>query len=101
MNRSSLQLGQSSQPSPDPVRRTAAPVTTITISNASATTVMTRYRSGEIRTLRRLRENGQADPRYVWRIDMPPSTGMIAPLRKLAAGRHRLSVIWATSSGSP
>lgn len=37
----------------------------------------------------------------VWRIDMPPSTGMIAPLTKLAAGRHRLSVMWATSSGRP
>ena len=39
--------------------------------------------------------------RQVWRIVMPPSTGMIAPFRKLAAGRHRLTVICATSSGSP
>src|SRR5258705_9185459 len=31
----------------------------------------------------------------------PPSTGMIAPVRNDAAGRHRLSVMWATSSGSP
>lgn len=37
----------------------------------------------------------------VWRIDMPPSTGMIAPLTKLDAGRQRLSVMCATSSGSP
>ena len=32
---------------------------------------------------------------------MPPSTGITAPLTKLDAGRHRLSVICATSSGSP
>ena len=38
---------------------------------------------------------------HVWRTVIPPSTGTMAPLRKLAAGRHMLSVIWATSSGSP
>ena len=41
------------------------------------------------------------DAGQVWRIDMPPSTGMIAPLTKLADGRHRLSVMCATSSGKP
>lgn len=39
--------------------------------------------------------------RYVWRIDMPPSTGIVAPLTKLALGRQRASVMWATSSGWP
>jgi len=31
----------------------------------------------------------------------PPSTGITAPVRNEAAGRHRLSVMWATSSASP
>ena len=31
----------------------------------------------------------------------PPSTGMTAPVRNEAAGRHRLNVMCATSSGSP
>jgi hypothetical protein len=31
----------------------------------------------------------------------PPSTGITAPVRNDAAGRHRLSVMCATSSGSP
>ena len=42
MSRSSLHCGQSSHPSPDPVSRTAAPVTTITISATSAPTVIAR-----------------------------------------------------------
>jgi hypothetical protein len=37
-----LQLGQSSQPRPDPVRRTAAPVITMAINNPSATAVISR-----------------------------------------------------------
>lgn len=31
----------------------------------------------------------------------PPSTGITAPVRNEAAGRHRLKVMCATSSGSP
>lgn len=31
----------------------------------------------------------------------PPSTGIVAPVMNDAAGRHRLAVMWATSSGSP
>ena len=42
MSRSSLHRGQSSHPSPDPVSRTAAPVTTMTISATSAPTVIAR-----------------------------------------------------------
>ena len=38
---------------------------------------------------------------YALRAISPPSTGMIAPVRNDAAGRHRLNVMWATSSGSP
>ena len=38
----SLQCGQSSQPSPEPVRRTAAPVMTMVISSPRATAVMVR-----------------------------------------------------------
>jgi hypothetical protein len=39
MNFSSLQFGQSEQPSPEPVRRTAAPVTTMMHSEARANRV--------------------------------------------------------------
>src|SRR6185437_681106 len=39
--------------------------------------------------------------RYALRAISPPSTGITAPVRKDAAGRHRLSVMCATSSGSP
>src|SRR6476660_3898221 len=39
--------------------------------------------------------------RYAFRAISPPSTGITTPVRYEAAGRHRLSVIWATSSGSP
>src|SRR6476661_5418820 len=39
--------------------------------------------------------------RYAFRAIRPPSTGITAPVRNEAAGRHRLSVMWATSSGSP
>ena len=38
---------------------------------------------------------------HAFRAVRPPSTGMIAPVRNDAAGRHRLSVMCATSSGSP
>jgi len=38
---------------------------------------------------------------YVCRMVMPPSTAMVTPLTKLDAGRQRLSVMWATSSGKP
>ena len=50
ISRSSLQLGQSSHPRPEPVSRTAAPVMTMAMSRPRATTVISRYRSGEIRT---------------------------------------------------
>ena len=40
--RSSLQFGQSSQPRPDPVNRTAAPVTTIATIAPRATAVTVR-----------------------------------------------------------
>ena len=39
--------------------------------------------------------------RYAFRAISPPSTGITAPVRNEAAGRHRLSVMCATSSGSP
>ena len=39
--------------------------------------------------------------RYAFRAINPPSTGITAPVRNEAAGRHRLSVMCATSSGSP
>ena len=52
-------------------------------------------------TRERAESSERANHRYVWRMLMPPSTGTMAPFRKLAAGRHMLSVIWATSSGSP
>ena len=39
-SRPSLQFGQSVQPRPEPVRRTAAPVTMITPSDTRATSVM-------------------------------------------------------------
>ena len=39
--------------------------------------------------------------RYAFRAIRPPSTGITAPVRNEAAGRHRLSVMCATSSGSP
>ena len=39
--------------------------------------------------------------RHALRIVNPPSTGMTAPVIYDAAGRHRLKVICATSSGSP
>ena len=45
--------------------------------------------------------NAAGDLRQVWRMVMPPSTGIMAPLTKLPAGRHRLSAMWATSSGAP
>ena len=54
MSRSSLHWGQSSQPSPDPVSRTAAPVTTMTIRATSAPTVIARYRPGLMVTRPRL-----------------------------------------------
>src|SRR5689334_21128972 len=38
---------------------------------------------------------------HAFRAISPPSTGMTAPVRKEAAGRHRLNVMCATSSGSP
>jgi hypothetical protein len=38
---------------------------------------------------------------HAFRAISPPSTGITAPVRKDAAGRHRLKVICATSSGSP
>ena len=41
-SRSSLQFGQSSQPSPDPVRRTAAPVITMAMSSPRAIAVISR-----------------------------------------------------------
>ena len=47
-NRSRSQVGQSLQPSPDPVRRTAAPVTTMAQSAHRATTQIRRYSAGEI-----------------------------------------------------
>lgn len=40
-------------------------------------------------------------PNHAFRISSPPSTTRAAPLMKLAAGSERLSVAWATSSGSP
>lgn len=40
-------------------------------------------------------------PPHAFRAISPPSTGMIAPVRNEAAGKHRLSVMCATSSGSP
>ena len=54
ISRSSLQFGQSSQPRPDPVNRTAAPLITMAMSRPSATTVTCRYRCGVIRTPMRL-----------------------------------------------
>jgi len=38
---------------------------------------------------------------HAFRAIRPPSTGMTAPVRNEAAGRHRLKVMCATSSGSP
>ena len=38
---------------------------------------------------------------HAFRAINPPSTGITAPVRNDAAGRHRLSVMCATSSGSP
>src|SRR5258708_4854144 len=52
------------------------------------------------RTLPCQRVRAHARP-HALRAIRPPSTGMIAPVRNDAAGRHRLSVMWATSSGSP
>ncbi|GIQ72076.1 hypothetical protein BraRD5C2_05120 [Bradyrhizobium sp. RD5-C2] len=43
----------------------------------------------------------QLDAGQAFRAINPPSTGITAPVRNDAAGRHRLSVMCATSSGSP
>ena len=40
-------------------------------------------------------------PPQVFCASMPPSTTTTAPLTYEAAGKTRLSVMWATSSGSP
>ena len=45
-NRSSVQAGQSEQPSPDPVRRTAVPVTTMAASDHRANRVSREYAAG-------------------------------------------------------
>ena len=49
VSRPSSQLGQSVHPRPDPVSRTAAPVTTITANARSANSVIRRYAAGETR----------------------------------------------------
>src|SRR5258707_12562074 len=47
----------------------------------------------------RVKPGNDAD--HAFRAIRPPSTGITAPVRYEAAGRHRLKVMWATSSGSP
>ncbi len=82
-----VQVGQSTQPRPEPVSRTAPPVTTISVSSTTDRPVILRYASGVRVGHRHARtDTGKDTVRWYGRV---PDRGEVAPSGRRSAARSR------------